>query len=95
VSDPADQATLYNVACFYSQAGRTDDALDVVLSPPEFVQRRSSVVVEVAAGAGAGEARTDNNRVVNFAGDAALTGTWIDVTITPAPPHSLPGGLPP
>ena len=26
--DPADQATLYNVACFYSQAGRTDDALD-------------------------------------------------------------------
>jgi len=26
--DPADQATLYNVACFYAQAGRTDEALD-------------------------------------------------------------------
>jgi adenylate cyclase len=26
--DPVDQATLYNVACFYAQAGRTDEALD-------------------------------------------------------------------
>ena len=26
--DPADQATLYNVACFYAQAGRTEEALD-------------------------------------------------------------------
>jgi adenylate cyclase len=26
--DPTDQATLYNVACFYAQAGRTDEALD-------------------------------------------------------------------
>jgi tRNA-2-methylthio-N6-dimethylallyladenosine synthase len=38
-------------------------------------------------------ARTDNNRVVNFAGDAALADTWVDVTITSAQPHSLRGEL--
>jgi len=38
-------------------------------------------------------ARTDNNRVVNFAGDAALANTWADVTITSAQPHSLRGEL--
>ena len=36
-------------------------------------------------------ARTDNNRVVNFAGDAALVGTYADVTVTSAQPHSLRG----
>jgi len=36
-------------------------------------------------------ARTDNNRVVNFAGDPALIGTYVDVTITAALPHSLRG----
>ena len=38
-------------------------------------------------------ARTDNNRVVNFAGDAVLAQTWVDVTITSAQPHSLRGEL--
>ena len=38
-------------------------------------------------------ARTDNNRVVNFAGNAALAQTWVDVTITSAQPHSLRGEL--
>jgi tRNA-2-methylthio-N6-dimethylallyladenosine synthase len=38
-------------------------------------------------------ARTDNNRVVNFAGDAGLVGTYVDVTITAALPHSLRGKL--
>jgi len=38
-------------------------------------------------------ARTDNNRVVNFAGDAALIGTFADVRITSAQPHSLRGEL--
>jgi tRNA-2-methylthio-N6-dimethylallyladenosine synthase len=38
-------------------------------------------------------ARTDNNRVVNFAGNAALTGTWVDVMITSAQPHSLRGEI--
>jgi tRNA-2-methylthio-N6-dimethylallyladenosine synthase len=38
-------------------------------------------------------ARTDNNRVVNFAGDAALVGTYANVTIISAQPHSLRGEL--
>ncbi len=38
-------------------------------------------------------ARTDNNRVVNFAGAATLTGNYADVTITSAQPHSLRGEL--
>jgi tRNA-2-methylthio-N6-dimethylallyladenosine synthase len=38
-------------------------------------------------------ARTDNNRVVNFAGDVSLVGTYADVTITSAQPHSLRGEL--
>ena len=33
--------------------------------------------------------RTENNRVVNFAGDAALIGQFVDVTITAALPNSL------
>ena len=35
--------------------------------------------------------RTDNNRVVNFAGNDRLIGRFIDVTITAALPHSLRG----
>ncbi|MDP3515461.1 MAG: tRNA (N6-isopentenyl adenosine(37)-C2)-methylthiotransferase MiaB [Sulfuritalea sp.] len=35
--------------------------------------------------------RTDNNRVVNFAGNERLIGRFIDVTITGALPHSLRG----
>jgi tRNA-2-methylthio-N6-dimethylallyladenosine synthase len=38
-------------------------------------------------------ARTDNNRVVNFAGDAALVGTFVDLRVTSAQPHSLRGEL--
>jgi len=38
-------------------------------------------------------ARTENNRVVNFAGDDALVGTYADVTIVAALPHSLRGEL--
>ncbi len=34
-------------------------------------------------------ARTGNNRVVNFAGDGALVGTYVEVAITAAQPHSL------
>jgi tRNA-2-methylthio-N6-dimethylallyladenosine synthase len=40
-------------------------------------------------------ARTDNNRVVNFAGDAASIDTLVDVDITAALPHSLRGQLTP
>ena len=35
--------------------------------------------------------RTDNNRVVNFAGPERLLGTFVDVRITAALPHSLRG----
>ncbi|MCP4043737.1 MAG: tRNA (N6-isopentenyl adenosine(37)-C2)-methylthiotransferase MiaB [Gammaproteobacteria bacterium] len=35
--------------------------------------------------------RTENNRVVNFAGDAALIGSFVDVEITESLPNSLRG----
>ena len=35
--------------------------------------------------------RTDNNRVVNFPGDARLIGQFVDVFITEAMPNSLRG----
>jgi len=38
-------------------------------------------------------ARTENNRVVNFAGAASLIGRYADVRITAAQPHSLRGEL--
>jgi tRNA-2-methylthio-N6-dimethylallyladenosine synthase len=38
-------------------------------------------------------ARTENNRVVNFPGDAGLIGRYVDVTISGAQPHSLRGEL--
>ena len=37
--------------------------------------------------------RTDNNRVVNFAGDAPLLNRFVDVRITSTMPHSLRGEL--
>jgi len=38
-------------------------------------------------------ARTDNNRVVNFAGDPSAIDRYVDVDITAALPHSLRGEL--
>ncbi|MCK9389001.1 MAG: tRNA (N6-isopentenyl adenosine(37)-C2)-methylthiotransferase MiaB [Sulfuritalea sp.] len=51
------------------------------------------VLVEAHARKDASElaGRTDNNRVVNFAGNEGLIGRFIDVTITAALPHSLRG----
>jgi tRNA-2-methylthio-N6-dimethylallyladenosine synthase len=37
--------------------------------------------------------RTENNRVVNFEGDARLIGQFVDVRITEARPHSLRGEI--
>ncbi len=37
--------------------------------------------------------RTDNNRVVNFAGNPRLIGNFVDVTIVSALPHSLRGEI--
>jgi len=39
------------------------------------------------------QARTDNNRVVNFQGDPALTHSYVDVAIVAAQSHSLRGEL--
>jgi tRNA-2-methylthio-N6-dimethylallyladenosine synthase len=39
------------------------------------------------------QARTENNRIVNFAGEPALVGRYVDVTIAAALPHSLRGAL--
>jgi len=52
------------------------------------------VLVEGAAKKDANElaGRTDNNRIVNFAGPPRLIGHFVDVTITAALPHSLRGG---
>jgi tRNA-2-methylthio-N6-dimethylallyladenosine synthase len=57
------------------------------------VGTRQRVLVTGRAARDASElaARTDNNRVVNFAGDASLVGTYADVTITGALAHSLRG----
>jgi tRNA-2-methylthio-N6-dimethylallyladenosine synthase len=59
------------------------------------VGTRQRVLVEGAARKDANElaARTDNNRVVNFAGPARLAGAFVDVTITAALPHSLRGEI--
>jgi tRNA-2-methylthio-N6-dimethylallyladenosine synthase len=55
------------------------------------VGTRQRILVEGASKKDPGElsGRTENNRVVNFAGPQRLTGQLIDVTITAALPHSL------
>jgi tRNA-2-methylthio-N6-dimethylallyladenosine synthase len=61
------------------------------------VGTRQRVLVTGRAAKNARElaARTENNRVVNLAGDAALIGTYALATITAALPHSLRGELAP
>jgi tRNA-2-methylthio-N6-dimethylallyladenosine synthase len=61
------------------------------------VSTRQRVLVEGAARRDVHElaARTDNNRVVNFAGPARLAGSFVDVTITAALTHSLRGEIAP
>jgi tRNA-2-methylthio-N6-dimethylallyladenosine synthase len=57
------------------------------------VGTRQRVLVEGASRKDANElaARTENNRIVNFAGPAALKGRYVEVDITQALPHSLRG----
>jgi tRNA-2-methylthio-N6-dimethylallyladenosine synthase len=59
------------------------------------VGTRQRVLVEGVAKRSRGElaARTDNNRVVNFAGPRRLVGEFVDVVVTAALPHSLRGEL--
>lgn len=56
-------------------------------------RQRALVTGRAARDADELSARTDNNRVVNFAGDPALTGTYVDLAVTAALPHSLRGEL--
>ncbi|HQR04989.1 MAG: tRNA (N6-isopentenyl adenosine(37)-C2)-methylthiotransferase MiaB [Proteobacteria bacterium] len=69
-------------------------ALEISQAMVGTVQR---VLVEGHAKKDASElaGRTDNNRVVNFPGPASLIGSFIDVTITAALPHSLRGEIHP
>ena len=59
------------------------------------VGSRQRVLVDDHARKDASElsGRTDNNRVVNFAGPARFIGQFVDVTIAHAFPHSLRGRL--
>jgi len=61
----------------------------------EMVGRVERVLVTGPATRGSGElaARTENNRVVNFAADAALVGHYVEVRISAAREHSLRGEL--
>ena len=56
---------------------------------------RQRVLVEGPSRKDANElaARTENNRIVNFAGPAHLAGRYVEVDITHAYPHSLRGRL--
>jgi len=59
----------------------------------EMVGTRQRVLVEGISRKNEAElaGRTDNNRVVNFPGDARLAGHFVEVDITQALPHSLRG----
>ena len=59
------------------------------------VGTRERVLVTSVAKKGSGElaARTENNRVVNFAGKDDLIGEFVDVQVTAALPNSLRGDL--
>jgi tRNA-2-methylthio-N6-dimethylallyladenosine synthase len=61
----------------------------------QMVGTRQRVLVTGSAARNARElaARTDNNRVVNFAGEQASIDRYVDVLITAALPHSLRGEL--
>ena len=61
------------------------------------VGTRQRVLVEGPSRKDAAElaGRTENNRVVNFAGHARLAGNFVDIEITSALPHSLRGRVVP
>jgi tRNA-2-methylthio-N6-dimethylallyladenosine synthase len=61
----------------------------------QMVGTTQRVLVTGAAKKGEGDlaARTENNRVVNFAGHPRLINQYVDVTITAAAPHTLRGEI--
>jgi len=62
----------------------------------QMVGSRQRILVDGPSRRNPGElaGRTENNRVVNFAGDAGLIGEFVEVEITEALSHSLRGCLP-
>ena len=76
-----------------SSACRPCSTRSIATSAHRWSARRQRALVTGRSAKDAQElaARTDNNRVVNFAGDAGLVGQYVDVVITAALPHSLRG----
>lgn len=74
------QQTINNQAMLYSR--QMHDSIQRIL-----VEGPSSQNIMELRG------RTENNRVVNFEGDARLIGQFVDVRITEARPHSLRGEI--
>ncbi len=74
------------------QLQRKNDAQAHAISH-SMVGTRQRVLVEGIARRNAAElaARTDNNRVINFAGPRALIGTFTEITVTDALAHTLRG----
>jgi len=74
------------------QAAVDDEARRISAAMAGTVQR---ILVEGPSRRDATElmGRTENNRIVNFAGPARLIGAMVDVTITEAYPHSLRGAV--
>jgi tRNA-2-methylthio-N6-dimethylallyladenosine synthase len=89
--DPVPSATAQ------ARLGRLQAAIDARYRAhsERMVGAKERVLVTGPAARGAGElaGRTENNRVVNFKGDAALVGTYVDVLIRAAMPHCLRGEL--
>jgi tRNA-2-methylthio-N6-dimethylallyladenosine synthase len=91
MDDPVPQAT--KLAWLARLQKRIDEQAQVISrSMVGSVQR---ILVEGHAKKNAEElaGRTENNRVVNFVGQARLIGQFVDVTITAALPHSLRGEI--
>ncbi len=86
----ASEVTKQRLDRLQAQLQRQADAISAAMVGT--VQR---VLVEKASKKDARElaGRTDNNRVVNFAGNPRLIGTLVDVAITSAMPHSLRGEI--
>src|SRR5262252_3296346 len=85
------------VATAQARLGRLQAAIDAQYRAhsERMVGGMERVLVTGSAARGAGElaGRTENNRVVNFRGDGALAGRYVDVRIRGALPHSLRGEL--
>jgi tRNA-2-methylthio-N6-dimethylallyladenosine synthase len=80
-----------------ARLGRLQAAIDAGYRAhsERMVGETERVLVTGSAARGAGElaGRTENNRVVNFRGDGALIGRYVDVRISGALAHSLRGEL--